>query len=364
MNGSLFAFSFKNNRFFDKQNQPYSEYCTDTVYLNTDTANFYYRSSPYNWNNQLFVGKTAPSKTPGNKRNLLFPTTIMDLGPRSSYMQEISFSDNYDGYVLNKLNSTTFNDVSELLNYFLITRIANNSVFGEVSSINVLSFFNRNQGGSFVRMIDGDYAQMISINSELGVTPFDESTYDGDSVFYFGAESPNAAFGVFYSSNTQTRDWVSPRRTIINDDVSLLSTCSFNNLPVKTQIVPFYQWYVIPNENTKTIFGTQQNEWYTEPIDGSFFSNGYQSMDRLLKTSRYYRTKNASKTNYFKGFIYGVDNSGGLSPSDSNWETNDGTEARAITVGAPYHFYFGLKKGKSAFDRLTTKWIDTDNITD
>jgi hypothetical protein len=29
-------------------------------------------------------------------------------------------------------------------------------------------------------------------------------------------------------------------------------------------------------------------------------------------------------------------------------------------LGAPFYFYFGLNRGASAFDRFTTKWIDTD----
>jgi hypothetical protein len=33
-------------------------------------------------------------------------------------------------------------------------------------------------------------------------------------------------------------------------------------------------------------------------------------------------------------------------------------------MGAPFYFYFGVTKGASAFDRFTTKWIDTDEIGD
>ena len=38
--------------------------------------------------------------------------------------------------------------------------------------------------------------------------------------------------------------------------------------------------------------------------------------------------------------------------------------SRIITVGAPYHFYFGLKKGKTSFDRFAIKWIGFEIITD
>ncbi len=33
-----------------------------------------------------------------------------------------------------------------------------------------------------------------------------------------------------------------------------------------------------------------------------------------------------------------------------------------LTVGAPFYFYFGLKKGKSAWDRFAKKWINFENI--
>ena len=42
------------------------------------------------------------------------------------------------------------------------------------------------------------------------------------------------------------------------------------------------------------------------------------------------------------------------------WEQNTPGE-ELITVGAPFHFYFGLKRGKSSFDRFREKWI---NVTD
>jgi len=33
-----------------------------------------------------------------------------------------------------------------------------------------------------------------------------------------------------------------------------------------------------------------------------------------------------------------------------------------ITVGAPFHFYFGLRRGASAFDKFRTKWINTSKV--
>ena len=37
---------------------------------------------------------------------------------------------------------------------------------------------------------------------------------------------------------------------------------------------------------------------------------------------------------------------------------------RVISVGGPFHFYFGLKKGKSAWDRFARKWINFEIVVD
>jgi hypothetical protein len=36
--------------------------------------------------------------------------------------------------------------------------------------------------------------------------------------------------------------------------------------------------------------------------------------------------------------------------------------ARIMTPSGPYYFYFGLNRGKSAFDRFLTKWIQSDTF--
>ena len=59
-------------------------------------------------------------------------------------------------------------------------------------------------------MIDGDYAQMISINSETSVAPFQAINYPDtppgqqNPVYFNGASGTNnVVFGVFFSSDTQ-----------------------------------------------------------------------------------------------------------------------------------------------------------------
>jgi hypothetical protein len=419
VNGTLYAWSFNNNVTYSDPtlpngNQPSSEFCTDTLMLHPTTNNFYYRSSPYDGVN--FIGADRPPAEGlfgitfgpynGNFRNLLYPTTIVDLGPRNNYMQEIVLSDEFDGYVASKLGPTTFQDVSDLLQLFIISRLGNLSTLDIIASgvglgPQIESFFNRNEesgvlGIGGTSMVDADYAQMVAINSELGVIPFDKINYKDytqsgiqDPVFIAGNSYKKVVIGVFYRADLQLRDYISPKRTIIDGLAPITSqvngvNCNVNNFPVKSQRVPFYNWDIRtdgPGYNGQgTIFGSQHNDWYSDPINGGgFMSHRYQDLKREDPNSRYFRTRNNSTLglNYSPGFISAVDTRhtnppGG--PSGVYYTNSDGyynysanildwgngqnnPTPRAINTGAPFYFYFGLKKGQTAYDKFSRKWI-------
>lgn len=415
INGSLFAFAIQNSRLFDSNNQPFSVYCKDTIHLDPTTNNFYYRSSPFKTqviNNQytvtIFPG--SPKPTPpigflgdykGNRRNLKFPTTMIDLGPRSQYLQELVFTNDFDGYLANRLRDTSYQDVSEILNSLIINRLTNKSVlnrFVNRTAANILLFFDNNRDTLFV---DGDYSQMISISSELGVVEFNSINYpsiggpfDQDPLFFNNPNSSDPTIGIFFSSDTQTRDFISPRRTILNPNLPITGnlSCSFDNIGVFSQEVPFYQWEIQENRGNTgdSIFGSERNDWYSNWIEQyvndnsqlsyqqSFFKFRYQSLDRLYKQSRYYRPGAIGNPNIsdFKGYIFSINrntqNPPLISPEfDVRYnppiglpaQPND-PDSRIFQVGAPFFFYFGLKKGKTAFDRFAKKWIDFNNIVE
>jgi hypothetical protein len=70
------------------------------------------------------------------------------------------------------------------------------------------------------------------------------------------------------------------------------------------------------------------------------------------------RTAAGLESQFFKGYIYSVNSNGTLNADFTSILPNS-IDNTSFTVGAPFYFYFGLKKGKSAFDRFTTKWLDT-----
>lgn len=394
VNGSLYAFAFKNERYFDAQNQPYSVYCNRTVTLHPTTNNFYYRCTPYNFNNSAYIGQDAPSPIiniigdfGGNTKNLKTPTTIIDLGPRSYYLQEIVMSDDYDGYIVNKLNSTSYNDVEEILNFLILSRLVNQSFIGAMlgtgQGSNVLKYFDK-RNRIINRQVDGDYSQALSVSSELGVLPFTVENYPDipngqDYTFINSGNSKEPIMGIFFRSDLQLRDFLTPKRTIIDLTGSTIGGCSFNYFNVFSQDVPMYQWNDGTNTDYDSIFGSQGNDWYTEdnilPTAGSgnsLYHRRYQSLDRLPTGSRYFETINTSKNYFFKGYIYSVtltaQTDTNLSADISTWNTSQigsfPNGERPLTVGSPFFFYFGLKKGKSAWDRFARKWVGFENITE
>jgi hypothetical protein len=240
------------------------------------------------------------------------------------------------------------------------------------SGANVNTYFNSRSKG----FVDGDYAQMISINSELGVVEFDTTNYlpiggpqDQDPIYFANPNSNDPIFGIFFSSDTQVRDFLSPKRTIINPLTQPNSNCAFDNFYVYSQEVPFYQWELKNSTDSryKNIFGSQTNDWYTQPIRNfSFFTKRYQSLDRLDSSSRYFRSYLSLSlyNSEYKGYIYSYNSiTNQYNPDILSWERNSPPNS-TITVGSPFYFYFGLKKGKTAWDRFIKKWINFENITE
>jgi YVTN family beta-propeller protein len=387
VNGSLYMFPFKTTRYFtgpngNPPNIPYNKYCKDTIYLDPDTSNFYYRSSPYDEATDDFVGKKGfydGSNLLGNSRNLMFPTTMMDLGPRDELQKFLSQSGNWDGYIMNKLNSTTFGDTSEILNIFILSRFASTSfgaLFGTPAGASIMNYFSRPK-----RFVDADFSQMIATNSQLGISAFEPANYPEPAI-NSGFNSPlyfpggvgsykDITFGIFYTGDSQLRDYISPNRTLYNPDglIGINNDCNFTYIPVTTQTVPFYLWQIFNNSGNDNIFGKQTNDWVFGGAGANAFKYGYQKIDRLyggVNGSRTFQpSPSVTEIKYNKGWIYNVDGPLVINPAtgESDYKPEPGISGK-YNLGAPFYFYFGLAKGASAFDRFTAKWIDTDAFAD
>jgi hypothetical protein len=316
------------------------------VYTEGTTNSLFYRSSPYDGN--YFVGQEPRKKNwlsafswtsvdySSNDKNIFFPTTIMDLGSRDEFTKEICFSPNFEGYFIETVKSTSFQDTSDILQLFIISRLINSNFLGQLlgaGNASIDGLFSRDEN-----KIDGDCAQAFSVNSEYGVFGFSEDEYDGANDIFVGKTGSNdPLFGIFFSSTTSNRILVTPGISTIGPNI-------YNPFGYpKTQEAPMYKW--LTAEQNK-IFGSEMNEWYTNYDSGNrLYSSKYQTLD--FNTSDYFHQLNGPQV----GFIFNYDNNG---VATSTWPA---TQPSRFIVGAPFHFYFGLNKGKTAINRYITKYV-------
>jgi hypothetical protein len=158
--------------------------------------------------------------------------------------------------------------------------------------------------------------------------------------------------GLFFSANTVNRDLITPGRVTFADT----NTTSLTNYyGFKDQRVPFHPWKIQDNNNI--IFGTQLNDWdykITKPTNIKTIN--YQTIDRLVKDPTFPSDGNAPTTRV-PGYIYNS-TSGTTGNIVPDYQL-DNVAGLKLLVGAPYHFYFGLKVGKTAMNKFITKYIPT-----
>ena len=362
INGSLYMFPLQVNTYYDNKNKPeYPSFANEVVYFNMDSNNFYYRSSPWSDSLNKFIGKRTGNVGTLNDLNLLYPTTIVNLGMKDYFYSEITFDSSTKGYIIPNIDSTSYGDTSDLVNLFVISRITDSSFLSNIiplgdNSINQL--FSRPE-----RRIDGDLAQLMSINSEIGNVNFSPEYYAINS----GTNNPTNILGtsedpimaVWFSSTTedlQTKDYLTPGR------INFRGSDNVGYYPypygIKSQLVPFYQWKL--NSGSSTIFGNQLNDWATTPQD--IIQNNYQELDRTATNTKYYLNGTSIANDLTaRGYIYSVDGDVTNYPTVGGRYTFTPQTSSKFLVGAPYQFYFGVVKGQSALDRFKTKYSLDDN---
>ena len=361
VNGSLYTFPIQVDTYFDQQNKPLPpEFAKQLVYFDDKTNNFYYRSSPYlsGTTSPRFIGRpTLGLIKPVNDRNLLFPTTIVNLGIKDDFYQEIIFDPSAKGYIMNTLNPTSYSDTSDLVNLFVISRITDEGYLAQL-----FTFGNNGLNQLFTRpdrRIDGDLAQSMSINSEYGVIPFSPEFYSvyGTSndpvVILGGLDEPT--MGIFFSSTTvdlQNKDFLTPG--VIDFRPSNNANAITYPYGIKSQYVPFYQWG-LSQPSIQSIFGSQYNDWVTNQSptisNSGIFGYNYQSLDRRnVGSPSYFIGSNTQVSDiYERGYIFNVNPNGSYSYNDGKYPNN-------FLVSAPFHFYFGINKGLTALDKFKTKY--------
>lgn len=359
VNGSLYMFPIQVDIFYNSNNQPSApSFANEVVYFDSSSNNFFYRSSPYNVTTKKFVGRpTSGLDASVNDRNLLFPTTIINLGIKDDFYQEILFDPSAKGYIMKSLNPTSYSDTSDLVNLFVISRITDEGFLRQIIAFgdsSLQQLFSRD-GNS--RRIDGDLAQAMSINSEYGVIPFSPQFYtatnsSNDPVRIVGPMN-DPTMAVFFSSTTQdlqNKDYLSPG--VIDFRPSNNANAITYKYGIKSQEVPYYQWQIQPKTNSG-VFGTQKNNWLTNRND--IFSRNYQSLDRrdIITPSYLIPSSYPISDTFARGYIFNVS---ATTYNNFNYSFNNGNWENHILVGAPNHFYFGVIKGETALDKFKAKY--------
>lgn len=374
INGVLYMPSFTKRSVYPSLNNisnPTYVFCKDFIYFNTASNNFYYRSSPYSKSLNSFIGKkmNLPPLTLGvnpgyNDKQIQFPTTILDLGPRDFFIKEICSNPAFGSYFSNELVSTSYNDQGEIVQFGFLSRLLNSWFRGLMipDSSGILfnwdtglnKFFDSARGGS---RIDGDIAQSISINSEFKINPFYDENYPLPTDVYLGDDGipPNfkPVFGVFYRSNFDeysTRREMSPGLQIYNLLPLIQTPFGYPN----SQEVPTYKWQLT---TSLRIFGTENNNWYTQAnqnvTNNGFISKKYQSFDF---NTDYFTTATLVSPNFLPNLPQGyITNFNALGQTDENVPQNN----NLVVVGLPNHMYFGLNNGKTAVNRFIKLYVDT-----
>ena len=371
INGSLYMYAFQKDDVYGNNinettftSNPEYVYCKDTAVYQLVTNSFYYRASPYNPNNNLgerFIGRDNAPQTNilgrsngANKKFLGNPTTIMDLGPRDLFTKEICYSPEFQGYIVDKISTSSYKDTSDVLQLFAISRLTASGFWESVLGLgdgSIQKLFSRPN-----QRLDGDIAQLLSINSEFGVIPYLGTNYSDSEIRYIGETRtlPNGrvvsdpTLGILFSANTINRDMISPGRYTFQDT---LNSYLVDNYGHQDQEVPFHKWEIVSTGST--IFGTQQNDWYSKKSQDGIGSVRYQTEDRLTSQDTFSTDVNMPSTQR-PGYIY---NSNIVNNQIETTDNKPNPFRNIIHTGSPYFFYFGLRKGASSMNRFIDKFI-------
>jgi len=329
LNGSLYFFQFRR-----RKGGSNAKFCKDVIYRKEDEngAHYYYRSSPYM--NGSFIGQIGDR----SYGEILFPTTIMDLGPRNMFIKEICVDPELDVNcsVSKSIGNTSYQDINDLMEWVISSKEVK-----EQGKLNVQDLFDKRGGGS----MDGDIVQLLNFNSQLGIYGYDDEDQDSpyfpvNGAEYFDGAGPLSMNFVFSEDDEDT--------AIVEKDGTLLRLCinSAGNLTETAQDVPFYKW-----DKKGDGFGgvgmtnTESQNWDRNSIHMTKYQGGWDYVG-LMENDPYgggpYPTGTTINHHYYDGSI--------LPPirecSDDNYMDTK------IPIGGPFFFYFGLRTGKTAWNKF------------
>lgn len=375
LNGSLYFFQFRrrNNRtkLFGKERR--TNFCKDLIFRKVENGqtHYYYRSTPYR--NGNFVGLEKSYISPfesrrRGEREILYPTTIMDLGPRNSFLNEICTDKNLDVNcsVVRSIGSTSYQDTNDLMTYVLQSK-----EIKERGRLDAPDLFDKRGGGK----IDGDIAQLLNMNSQTGIWGYEDESegspyYPENGAFIYDGVGPVGIDFIFSEDDPDTE--------IIEKNGAFVRYCinSPGQLSETSQVIPYYRWDkkgsgfggVLSNDPKNPEYSNSERQNW---IKGYIYQTKYQggwAYEGLLKSppldSLFESQEDFINSQVDTPFEWYFDTDDTLNVSTEsyvlpplrdcaldNYAPNENGDYH-IPLGGPFFFYFGLRSGKSSFDKF------------
>lgn len=394
INGVLYFFQFKR--------RGENNFCKDCVYKKVDTdgaIHYYYRSTPYHSRWSTITGSTTdvdkgfydlqynatdivPGTTKtyqqvynskikgfygssrvlnfitnplkpsnnwiskitdsGNKREINFPTTIVDLGPRLTWINEVCIDAALDVNcsVSRSIGATSYKGIDDLMEYIIQSK-----EIKEKGRLDVQDLFDRRGKGQ----IDGDIAQLLNFNTQTGIYPFESELANTPYTGYTNLFDGKGAVGInfLFSEDDTTTPTVEYNGSLIRKCINTPGRLGDNS-----QRVPYYMWDTNGHGFGEVDGDGEIQSYYT----GRIYNQRIQEFSANLNPDPNSLTfdDNFFNPNILPPIRDCIEVNGVKLKSNDNYKeyTVGGQVRHLMEIGVPFHYTFGLRKGKTAFDKF------------
>jgi hypothetical protein len=358
-----------------------TRYCKDCLYRKVDEngVHYYYRSTPYSPN---FISNTETQynynssgtqtgvntslteeyskKTKGfygSRKGVLFPnnnlvisqveinfpTTVVDLGPRNTWLKEVCVDPELDPNcsISRSIGSTSYKGLDDLMEYIIQSK-----EIKERGRLDVQDLFDARSNGK----IDGDIAQLMNFNTQTGIYPFEfeesDSPYIDQYSTVFDSKGPIGLNFVYSEDDPDTPELEQAGelvRACLNEPGRLGDT---------SQRVPYFMWDTRGHGFGENAGNGENQDYYDDKI----YNQRIQQFKANLNTDL---NSDPSDDLYFSPYLLPpirdcLEVNGTKLKANDNYKeyTVNGQQRHIMEIGVPFHYQLGLRKGKTAYDKF------------
>ena len=386
MCGGVISYTFSNSwlngalYFFQFMKRGSNRYCKDCLYRRVDEngVHYYYRSTPfdpnftqsetqYNYNNSGTQTGTNTELTEeylkkttgfyGSRKGVLFssgdlqikqveinfPTTVVDLGPRNTWLKEVCVDPELDPNcsISRSIGSTSYKGLDDLMEYIIQSK-----EIKEKGRLDVQDLFDSRNVGK----IDGDIAQLMNFNTQTGIYPFEyeesDSPYTQEYSTLFDSKGPIGLNFVYSEDDPDTLE--------LEQAGELVREClnQPGRLGDTSQRVPYFMWDTRGHGFGENAGNGENQDYYEDMIYNQRIQQFKANLNQDLNTD-------PSDNDYFNPYLLPpirdcIEVNGSKLKSNDNYKeyTVDGQPRHMMEIGVPFHYQLGLRKGKTGYDKF------------